>query len=124
MATKVWSFGMASIATVAALAAWGPPVEAAKPGPPPAGTVCTWGGTAAAPTGTFTITPGLTSVPLAAPAKFYVTCELGGDPACAGSLTYIGQIDASGTCELTTFEGDAKGIPGVTRFAGIGAGPL
>src|SRR4051794_20095625 len=124
MTTKLWSVGMASVATVVALAAWGTPAEAAKPGPPPSGTVCTWGGTAAAPTGTFTITPGLTSVPLAAPAKFDVTGELGGDPACAGSLTYIGQIDASGTCELTTFEGDAKGIPGVTRFAGIGAGPL
>ena len=124
MKRRVWPLALTALAAVVAVPGWGTPAEATKPGPPPAGTVCTWGGTAAAPTGTFTITPGLTSVPLAAPAKFDVTGELGGDPACAGSLTYIGQIDASGTCELTTFEGDAKGIPGVTRFAGVGAGPF
>src|SRR6266850_442294 len=88
------------------------PARAAKAVPPPAGTVCTWGGTAAAPTGTFTITPGLTAtIPLATPARFRVTGDLGGDPACHGTLTYDGQIDAGGTCSFTTFEGKARGIP-------------
>jgi hypothetical protein len=113
MKTRAWPLALATLTAVVAVAGWGTPAEATKSGAPPAGTVCT-----------FTITPGLTAVPLAAPAKFSVTGELGGDPACGGSLTYIGQIDASGTCALTTFEGDAKGIPGVTRFAGVGAGPL
>jgi len=92
----------------------------AAPGLPPPGAICTWGGTAVAPTGTFTISPGLTMIPLATPSKFHVTGELGG--ACTGTLTYDGQIDASGTCQFTTFEGKAKGIPGVTDFAGIGIG--
>src|SRR4051794_20859788 len=87
----------------------GASAHAARSAPPP-GTTCTWGGTAAAPTGTFTITPGLTDTPLAAPARFSVTGELGGDPACHGTLTFIGQIDASGTCSFNTFEGQAKGI--------------
>src|SRR5439155_5216761 len=91
MKRRVWPLALAALMAVVAVAGWGTPAEATKPDPPAAGTVCTWGGTALAPTGTFTIAPGLTSVPLAAPAKFYVTGELGGDPACAGSLTYLGQ---------------------------------
>jgi hypothetical protein len=39
-------------------------------------------------------------------------------------LTYIGQIDAGGTCSYTPFDGDAHGIPRVTRFAGTGVGPI
>src|SRR5947207_7303641 len=89
-----------------------------------AGTTCTWGGTPAAPTGRFTISPGLTSLPLTAPARFFVTGDLGGGTGCRGTLTYIGQIDATGSCSFSTFEGRARGIPGVTRFAGVGAGPL
>src|SRR5207248_1819601 len=96
----------------------------ASSGPPPAGTTCTWGGTPSAPTGTFTLTPGLTSIPLARPSKFYVTGDLAGDPGCRGRLTYQGQIDAGGTCSFSTFEGRAKGIPGVTAFAGVGVGPF
>jgi hypothetical protein len=100
------------------------PAEAKRPGPPPPGTVCTWGGTAVAPTGTFTITPGLTNTPLAAPARFSVTGALAGDAGCEGTLTYDGQIDASGTCSFTTFEGKARGIPTITSFAGVGVGPF
>jgi hypothetical protein len=87
-------------------------------------TVCTWGGTADAPTGTFTISPGLTNDPLAEPAVFKATGQLAGGPGCAGTLTYDGQIDAGGTCSENTFQGRAKGIRGVTRFEGVGAGPL
>ena len=101
---------------------WSP--AGAGPSIPPAGTTCTWGGTPAEPTGTFTISPGLTNTPLAEPARFYATGALAGDPGCSGTLTYIGQIDAGGTCTFTTFEGRASGIPGVTRFAGIGVGPF
>lgn len=84
--------------------------------------VCTWGGTAVAPTGTFTITPGLTNTPSTGPAVFEVTGKLGGD--CRGTLTYDGQIDAGSTCELSTFQGAADGIRGVARFEGVGVGPL
>ena len=97
----------------------------ADPAQAPPGTTCTWGGTPAQPTGTFTISPGVTtSVPLDAPARFYVTGELAGDPGCTGTLTYIGQIDAGGTCSFATFEGEAAGIPGITHFAGVGVGPF
>ena len=90
----------------------------------PAGTTCTWGGTPEAPSGHFTISPGLTNVPLAAPARFFVTGDLSGRDGCRGTLTYVGQIDAGGTCSFNTFEGSARGIPSVTRFAGVGVGPL
>lgn len=104
-----------------------PSAQAAKPAEaqaPPPGTICTWGGTAAQPTGTFTITPGLTDTPLATPARFSVAGDLGGDDGCRGTLTFAGQIDASGTCSFNTFEGSARGIPTVTDFAGVGTGPL
>src|SRR3989442_4379770 len=97
--------GVIVVAAVSLVATGWSSAAGADSGPPPAGTTCTWGGTAAAPTGTFTISPGLTNIPLSAPSKFYVTGELGGDPGCSGKLTYVGQIDASGTCSFTTFEG-------------------
>jgi hypothetical protein len=106
----------ASLAPVAWTAA--PAAEAAA-APTPRAT-CTWGGTPAAPTGTFTISPGLTNTPLAQPAVFNVTGDLAGDPGCTGRFSYIGQVDASGTCSVNTFEGKAKGLPGVSRFAGVG----
>src|SRR5947208_9149536 len=89
------------IATVLVPLGWSPTANATASAPP-AGTVCTWGGTATAPTGTFTITPGLTNTPSASPSKFDVTGELAGDPDCQGTLTYAGQIDASGTCTVNT----------------------
>jgi hypothetical protein len=115
-------------AVVAALAAL--PILAssgaakASPELPPPGTTCTWGGTPVTPTGRFTISPGLTDNPLAAPARFWVTGELAGDPGCRGTLTYVGQIDAGGTCAENTFDGAAHGMPGVRSFAGVGIGPL
>src|SRR4051794_16733872 len=99
-------------------------VHASSPAPPPAGTTCTWGGTAADPTGSFTITPGLTNDPSTSPARFFVTGDLAGDPGCRGTLTYIGQIDAGGTCAFNFFDGAARGVPGVASFAGVGVGPL
>ena len=81
-------------------------------------TVCTWAGTVDAPTGTFTITPGATNTPSTGPLVIRATGRLGGG--CRGTLTYDGQIDAGSTCAAATFHGRATGMPGVTRFAGIG----
>src|SRR3954454_19363018 len=80
-----------------------------------AATTCTWAGTPAAPTGTFTISPGLTNVPSAGPSVFKVTGKLAGDPGCSGTFVYTGQVDGGGTCTENTFEGRANGIRGVTR---------
>ena len=111
---------MAAAVWLASAGWWGlPSVRAASP---PPGTTCTWGGTPAAPTGTFSISPGLTNAPSTAPSVFKVTGALGGG--CTGTLTYNGQIDAGGTCSVSTFEGKANGIPGVRRFAGVGVNVL
>jgi hypothetical protein len=116
------------VTAVAALLTLGPLVGWAgatvSPTPPAPGTTCTWGGTAADPTGSFTISPGLTDNPSTEPSRFYVTGDLGGDPACNGTLTYVGQVDAGGSCTYNFFDGAAHGIPGVRSFAGVGAGPL
>ena len=112
------------LVVVTALIATGPlswwcAVEA-SPALPPAGTTCTWGGTAADPTGTFTIKPGVTQIPSTAPSRFYVTGALSGDPGCTGTLTYVGQVDAGSSCTAGTFQGAARGVPGVKTFAGVG----
>jgi hypothetical protein len=115
------------VAVVALLATaflgWFSGVQAA-PAPPAAGTTCTWGGTAADPTGTFTIRPGLTNTASTAPSHFLVTGELSGDPGCRGALSFIGQIDAGGTCASNFFDGAARGLPGVWSFAGVGVTSL
>ena len=87
-------------------------------GAAPARAVCTWGGTPAAPTGTFTLDPGLNMTPSPGPLKFVAEGPLGGD--CHGKLTFAGQFDAGATCAHATFEGVTKGLPGVARFVGIG----
>jgi hypothetical protein len=91
--------------------------------PPSAGTTCTWGGTATAPTGRFTLSPGLTNTPSTTATRFWATGELSGGPGCTGTLTYIGQVDAGGTCSANFFDGKARGIPGVRTYSGIGVGP-
>jgi hypothetical protein len=84
--------------------------------------VCTWAGTVDAPTGTFTISPGATNTPSTEPSVLRATGALGGD--CRGTLHYEGQIDAGSGCIFGTFHGRATGIPGVTRFEGVGVGPF
>ena len=91
---------------------------------PQPGDTCTWGGTAAAPTGTFTIDPGLESTPSVRPSRFFVRGALACRSGFTATLTYVGQIDAGATCAANTFEGMAEGIPGVRYFVGVGAGPL
>jgi hypothetical protein len=89
--------------------------------PAQAATTCTWGGTPNAATGTFTLDPGLTNLPAPTALKFKATGELAGDdPICSGTLTFVGQADAGSTCLLTSFEGQVKGLPGVTSFWGKG----
>jgi len=82
-------------------------------------TTCTWGGTPAAPTGTFTVSPGTTNLPAPGPLKFRATGELSGG--CTGTMTFVGQIDAGSTCTLASFEGSVRGLPGVTRYWGKGS---
>jgi hypothetical protein len=89
--------------------------------PAAASTICTWGGTALEPTGTFTIRPGLTGTPAPEPLDFRATGVLGGGPGCAGSVTFIGIFHAGSSCNTTqSWEGRVKGLPGATRFEGAG----
>ena len=103
---------LAAISLVAVLGA--APASAAT-------TTCTWGGTPVTPTGTLTISPGITNLPAPGALKFRATGELAGDAPCTGTMTFVGQIDAGSTCALASFEGDVKGLPGVTQFWGKGS---
>jgi hypothetical protein len=104
---------IAGLALVAAALAW------MQPGKAHAATTCTWAGTPAAPTGTFTVSPGVTNVPSAEPLRFKATGLLGGS--CSGTMTFTGQLDAGATCPYSTFRGTVQGLPGVTRFLGHGS---
>src|SRR2546423_131309 len=112
----------AAVVAVAPMGWW--TAAKASPTPPPAGTTCTWGGTATEPTGRFALSPGLTNSPSATATKFWATGELSGGPGCEGTLTYSGQVDAGGTCTANFFDGKARGIPGVRTYAGVGVGPF
>jgi len=109
---------------VAALLATGPLgwwcAAQASPALPPAGTTCSWGGTADDPTGTFGVRPGLTNTPSTKPDRFFATGKLSGDAGCSGTLTYVGKLDAGGTCASNTFDGVATGVPGLRTFVGTG----
>jgi hypothetical protein len=48
-------------------------------------TTCTWGGTPTAPTGTFTINPGITNLPAPGALEFRATGELSGGGRCTGA---------------------------------------
>jgi hypothetical protein len=84
-------------------------------------TSCTWAGTPAAPTGTFTIAPGVTNLPSEGPLAFKAVGELAGGGDCHGKMTFEGQLDAGATCPFSTFEGRVIGLPGVARFLGRGS---
>jgi hypothetical protein len=113
----------ATIGVIAALAA-SVTLAVVAAAPATATTTCTWGGTPAAPTGIYTITPGLLLTPSTEPLDFWATGELAGDPRCVGELTFTGQIDTGGTCAYFTGGGKAKGLPGVATFRGGGPGPI
>jgi hypothetical protein len=76
-----------------------------------------------APTGTFTLTPGITNFPAAGPLKFKATGVLGGGAPCGtGTMTFTGQADAGSSCLDASFEGAVRGLRGVARFWGKGPG--
>src|ERR1051325_3421517 len=54
-------------------------------------TLCTWGGTPAAPTGRITFSPGVTNTPSTGPTEFTATGALGGE-GCTGKFTFIGYL--------------------------------
>jgi hypothetical protein len=98
-----------AVAACLAFAGW----NAAAAG---ATTTCTWGGTPAAPTGWFTLSPGLTNLPASGPVDFKAVGSLAGG--CTGKLTYEGTFDAGSTCLASTFHVRVKGLPGVVRAVG------
>ena len=109
----------AAIVATAAIAVVGGP-GAASAG---AVTRCTWAGTPTAPTGTFTLSPGMTNFPAPGPLKFVATGVLGGGGRCgSGTMTWRGQADAGSSCFNASFQGTVQGLPGVTRFRGHGPG--
>lgn len=83
-----------------------------------ASTTCTWGGTPAAPTGAFTLTPGLTNIPASGPVSFKAVGDLAGGAGCMGKLVYDGVFDAGSSCLEATFHVRVKNLPGVERAAG------
>ena len=81
-------------------------------------TVCTWGGTPAAPTGVATFSPGITNTPSTGPIQFTATGVLAGS-GCTGKLTYTGYFEPGHTCALNTaFHAKATGLPHVVRVEG------
>jgi hypothetical protein len=83
-------------------------------------TTCTWGGTAAAPTGIGQIRPRLTNTPSTGQLQFTATGPLAGGPGCSGKLSFTGVIDPGATCAFLSYHGKAQGLPGIVRFAGAG----
>src|SRR5436190_23415410 len=77
-------------------------------------TICTWGGTPAAPTGLITFSPGVTNTPSTGPTQFMATGELAGGAGCTGKLTFTGYTDPGNTCALNApFHAKAMGLPPV-----------
>src|SRR3954468_2304299 len=109
------AIGLAAAVTLLLMALTGP-------SPARAAATCTWGGTPLAPTGWFTVKPGVTAAPMPTAGRFVATGRLGGsDPRCSGRMTWTGQVDAGATCAVASFEGAVKGLPGVARFWGKGS---
>ena len=108
----------ATLATAAAVlvcaAASASPAAAAQ-------VTCTWGGTPDAPTGTFTVTPGVTLLPSAQPLQFTATGQLAGGPGCHGTMVFDGRLEAGATCQFSVFDGAVRGLPGVAGFYGTGS---
>lgn len=84
--------------------------------------VCTWGGTAVAPTGAFTIGPGLSNRhPAAGSLDFTATGDLAGPGArCSGTMQLVGQFLPGSFCRLFLIGGRVEGVPGVAWFFDAG----
>jgi hypothetical protein len=78
--------------------------------------VCTWGGTPAAPTGRFTFSPGLTFTPSSGPLAFKAWGPADGGP-CANKVVFQGVALPGATCGTIFFDGTVKGVAGVARFS-------
>ena len=76
---------------------------------------CTWGGTATAPTGISVFDP-ITNTPATRDLRFSAHGVLGGD--CHGRFSFRGRMKAGSSCSLISFDGVARGLPRVARFAG------
>jgi hypothetical protein len=111
---------MALRATIGTLAAAAACLAFAGGGAAPAraAETCTWGGTPAAPTGTFTLRPGITNTPSTGPHDFRAIGDLAGGPSCTGKLIYDGEFDAGSTCLVATFHARVKGLPGIVWAEG------
>ena len=78
-------------------------------------TLCTWGGTPAAPNGRISFSPGVTNTPSTGPTQFTATGPLGGSD-CSGKLTFTGYLEPGDTCAVATpFHAKATGLPPVVR---------
>jgi len=118
---KMFSTGRIGIELAAAVGARAA-VALGAPAGAVASTTCSWGGSPSAPTGSFTITPGLTNRPAPGALKFKAVGKLAGQaPLCQGRLKFVGQIDAGSDCAFAAFEGVVEGLPGVARFWGRGS---
>jgi hypothetical protein len=106
---------------ITALAAACLVLAAGGPAAAQASTTCTWGGTPAAPTGTFAVSPGLTNTPAPEPLKFVAKGDLAGGGRCTGTMTLAGQVNAGSTCLWASFQGTVRGVPGVASFWGDGS---
>jgi hypothetical protein len=109
---------IAAVTATASLALAGLGISTAQ-----ASTTCTWGGTPAAPTGTFTLSPGLTNTPSSGPLAFRATGTVSGGGPCQGQrFTFVGAFNQGSSCQVVSAQGRAKGLPGVVRFAGAFGG--
>lgn len=84
--------------------------------------VCTWGGTAADATGTFTVEPGLRTVPATTPIEFTVTGDLAGpSPRCAGTMTIHGFDIPGSRCAFGFGAAEVLDVPGLASSLSVGA---
>ena len=100
------------------------PIAASHAAPSDGGPrLCTWGGTAANPTGIVTFDPGLTNTPSAGSIATHAWGPLEG-PGCHGTMEFNGIGRPGASCPSgVIFEGLVYGVPGVTRLFGPGFGP-
>ena len=106
-----------------AVSAAGALALAVAPSSASAATSCSWGGTPAAPTGIFTLSPGITNTPSSGPLAFRATGTVSGGGPCQGhQFTFDGVFNPGSSCQLASGQGRAEGLPGVVRFAGAFGG--
>src|SRR5439155_15739819 len=99
------------VSVVAALGA-GVPARAAPSG-------CIWGGTPAAPTGQFSISPGLRFQPSTQPLAFKAWGPAEG-AGCSKTVVFEGVALPGATCGGIFFQGTVRGVPSIKTFYGGG----